>query len=113
MRSAQVDLTENPIYIGCDWSQLLQFVQPNGQPLDLAGVQARSQLRRPTGELAADLVIGLNLVDRMITLSLSRTATALLTEARHNFDLLLESGGLRLRYIKGVIPVQEPYTQWS
>lgn len=113
---AAIVIPEKPIDIGCDWEGFgLRFRQPNGQPLDLTGVDGRSQLRSLTGELLADINVERDLEQMVVWLSLPRAITATLQgHSKGNYDLLLQDSlGKRLKYVKGSIPIQGTFTQWA
>jgi len=98
---------------GADFAVTVYFNQEGGDPKDLTGWSARSQLRKSYYSSTATTITA-NISDASngeITLSLTANATANIKAGRYVYDLEVANAGSVLRVIEGIITVMPEVTK--
>jgi len=97
------------INVGADFSETLELTQTGGNPINLNGFNAASQMRK-NPESSSYVGFGISFVNRsqgMINLSLNRTVTSSLKSGRQMYDLMLiKPDGSKVICVEGTVLVR-------
>lgn len=98
---------------GSTFSTDLTLTDENGDPLNLAGYSANSQIRRwyTSSNVAATFTTSINVASGVVTLSLTANQTSNLTYGRYVYDVEINSGAEVSRIVEGIVTVTPQVTR--
>lgn len=97
---------------GATFSADLTLTDENGDPLNLNGYSANSQIRKwYTSTNAINFSTSINTTSAVITLSLTANQTANITAGRYVYDLEISSGATVSRVVEGIVTVTPNVTR--
>ena len=98
---------------GSTFSTDLSLTDENGDPLDLDGYTANSQIRKwyTSTTASGTFTTYINVPDGTITLSLSDTQTGALVSGRYVYDVEINNGVTVSRVVEGIVTVTPQVTR--
>lgn len=99
---------------GTTYEVTLNLTDDNGDPLDLTGYTARSQIRKwYTSEFGSDFVAVINVADGTVTLNMDAVTTGELDAGRYVYDVELTDSktGSISRIVEGIVTVTPQVTR--
>jgi hypothetical protein len=98
---------------GSTFSTDLSLQDENGDPLNLNGYTANSQIRKwyTSSNASATFTASINVDSGIITLSLSATETSNLVSGRYVYDVEIKDGDAVSRVVEGIVTVTPQVTR--
>ena len=98
---------------GTTFSADLTLTDENGDPLDLVGYTANSQIRKwyTSSNAAAIFSTSINVQSAVITLSLTSNQSGNLTSGRYVYDVEINNGSEVSRIVEGIVTVTPQVTR--
>jgi len=98
---------------GSTFSTDLSLTDENGDPLDLDGYTANSQIRKwyTSTTASATFTTYISVPDGTITLSLNDTQTGALVSGRYVYDVEINNGVTVSRVVEGIVTVTPQVTR--
>lgn len=98
---------------GSTFSTDLNLTDENGDPLNLSGYTANSQVRKwyTSTNASATFTTSINVDSGVITLSLSANQTSNLISGRYVYDVEINDGSAVSRIVEGIITVTPQVTR--
>lgn len=108
--------TINNLFIdqGTTFSVNIQVFDSAGDPLNISGYTANSQIRKSYNSSNAAATFSANVsnaINGIVTLSLTTEQTSALKYGRYLYDLNITSGAITLRASEGIVTVYPQVTQ--
>jgi hypothetical protein len=95
-----------PIDAGATFTQEFEYLDANGDPIDLTGYTATFQIRNtPEDALVIEKTPSITLATAIVGVTLSATETAALDRDAYRWGIELASGGTVIRLIEGYVYV--------
>lgn len=98
---------------GSTFSTDLTLTDENGDPIDLVGYTANSQIRKwyTSSSPSASFATSINTETGVITLSLTANQTSNLVAGRYVYDVEINSGAEVSRIVEGIVTVTPQVTR--
>jgi hypothetical protein len=98
---------------GTTFSTIINLTDDNGDPIDLTGYSADSEMRKHyTSSNSTSFAVSLGGVDGTVTLSLTPAQTSNLTPGRYVYDVEVTSGAnVVSRIVEGIVTVTPEVTR--
>lgn len=89
---------------GADFDQTFTLETFDGLPFDFTGYTAASMIKKSSASLKPTATFNVSFPDRKlgkIKISLASTITSNIKEGRYSYDVIIDSGSVKKRVIKG------------
>lgn len=97
---------------GADFVYNVYLIDQNGDPFDITGYTANSQLRKNyTSTTYSTIDVAVGNTNGLITLSMNSATTANLTNSRYVYDLELHANNVTSRILEGIVTVNPEVTR--
>lgn len=97
---------------GATFSTDLNLTDENGDPINLGGYTANSQIRKwYTSSNATNFTTSINVSTGVVTLSLTANQTGSLTSGRYVYDVEINDGTTTSRIVEGIVTVTPQVTR--
>jgi hypothetical protein len=97
---------------GADFIYNVYLIDQNGDPFDVTGYSANSQLRKTfTSTTYSTMNVAVGNTNGLISLTMNAAVTANLTNSRYVYDLELTANNTTSRILEGIVTVNPQVTR--